>query len=49
VGLVEVKRSLVEVLDRKGLEVAAGRFYGRPEVEFTRLIGTFWPPVAKQL
>jgi CRP-like cAMP-binding protein len=48
-GLVEVKRSLIEILDRKGLEVVAGRFYGRPEVEFSRLIGTFWPPVPKQL
>ena len=45
-GQVETARGLIRILDRKGLEAAAGSFYGRPEVEFKRLIRT-WPPVPK--
>jgi hypothetical protein len=27
------------------MEELAGHFYGIPEREFVRLVGTFWPPV----
>lgn len=36
-GYVEAKRARVEVLNRRGLEKIAGRFYGTPEAEYRRL------------
>jgi CRP-like cAMP-binding protein len=46
-GLVEAKRGFITVLDRAKLEEFAGHFYGLPEKEFVRLIGTDWPPLEK--
>jgi len=37
--LIRASRSLIEVLDRKGLIVVANGFYGIPEAEYDRLIG----------
>jgi hypothetical protein len=48
-GFIEVGRGYISLLDRTGLESIAGRFYGRPEVEFERLIATPWPPEKKGL
>jgi CRP-like cAMP-binding protein len=44
-GLIKGSRGSVQIFDRRGLEDAAGSYYGRPESEFTRLVGTPWPPV----
>jgi CRP-like cAMP-binding protein len=38
-NLIETGRNKIIVRDRKGLERAAGAFYGVPEAEFRRLIG----------
>lgn len=38
-GFVRPGRGVVAILDRKGLEERAGRFYGQSESEFDRLIG----------
>jgi CRP-like cAMP-binding protein len=38
-GFVTVRRGEITVVDRKGLEKAAGSFYGVPEAEYKRLIG----------
>jgi CRP-like cAMP-binding protein len=38
-GLVEASRGVIKVVDRPGLEEAAGRSYGPPEDEYERLIG----------
>jgi len=43
--LIQVARGSIHVLDRKGIEALAGHFYGIPEKEFVRLVGTFWPPI----
>ncbi|WP_244612387.1 Crp/Fnr family transcriptional regulator [Methylobacterium haplocladii] len=37
--LIRARRGRIEVLDRPGLEAAAGDSYGLPEAEYTRLIG----------
>jgi CRP-like cAMP-binding protein len=37
-NLIACKRGVVIVLDRKGLEQVAGRFYGFPEKEYRRLM-----------
>jgi hypothetical protein len=46
-GLIELGRATIKVVDRQGLEAEAGHFYGIPEKEFVRLVGTFWPPLPK--
>jgi hypothetical protein len=38
-GLIRAERGLIIVLDRDGLLLKAGRYYGVPEAEFDRLIG----------
>jgi len=37
-GLIQCSRGVVTVLNRKGLEQVAGKFYGFPEVEYRRLL-----------
>jgi CRP-like cAMP-binding protein len=44
-NLIRVTRGSVLILDRKGIEAVAGQYYGIPEKEFVRLVGTFWPPI----
>jgi CRP-like cAMP-binding protein len=44
-GIIARGRGEIRILQRETLEAAAGSFYGRPESEFARLIGTPWPPV----
>jgi len=39
-GLVGMKRGEITVRDRAGLEKLAGSFYGMPEAELNRLLGT---------
>jgi CRP-like cAMP-binding protein len=39
-GLITARRGVITVAERKGIEKIAGSFYGVPEVEFKRLIGT---------
>jgi CRP-like cAMP-binding protein len=39
-GLVQAKRGSIVVLDRAGLERMAGDYYGTPEREYRRLIGS---------
>jgi CRP-like cAMP-binding protein len=46
-GLIALYRGAVEILNRAGLEQIAGHFYGLPEREFVRLVGTPWPPMPK--
>lgn len=46
-GLIQVGRKAVTILDRTRIEEIAGHFYGLPEKEFVRLIGTYWPPITK--
>jgi len=38
-GLIRSTRSLVRILDRRGLQQAANGFYGAPEAEYARAIG----------
>jgi CRP-like cAMP-binding protein len=38
-ALVENDRGSITVIDRGGLEKAAGRTYGAPEAEYARLVG----------
>jgi len=38
-GLIRSSRGLVRIVDRVGLEAAAGGIYGVPEAEYKRLIG----------
>jgi CRP-like cAMP-binding protein len=38
-NLIAARRGALVVLNRKGLERAAGAFYGQPEAEYRRLIG----------
>ncbi|MDE2183318.1 MAG: Crp/Fnr family transcriptional regulator [Alphaproteobacteria bacterium] len=38
-GLVRARRGLITVVDRRGLQSLAGRFYGAPEAEYDRLLG----------
>ena len=38
-ALIKSTRSLVRILDRKGLQLAANGFYGIPEAEYDRAIG----------
>jgi hypothetical protein len=38
-GLVEASRGVIKVVDRPGLEEAAGQSYGVPEAEYERLVG----------
>jgi CRP-like cAMP-binding protein len=37
-GFISAHRGQITVLDRKGLEKAAGKFYGTPEAEYRRLM-----------
>ena len=37
-GFISARRGEITVLDRKGLEKAAGKFYGIPEAEYRRLM-----------
>jgi CRP-like cAMP-binding protein len=37
-GVITCKRGIVTVLNRKGLEQIAGKFYGAPEAEYRRLV-----------
>jgi CRP-like cAMP-binding protein len=46
--LVRLVRGGVVLLDREGLKKTAGPFYGLPEKEYVRLVGTYWPPVAPE-
>jgi CRP-like cAMP-binding protein len=39
-GLIRSKRNTIEVLDRAGLEAAANGYYGIPEAEYSRLLGS---------
>jgi CRP-like cAMP-binding protein len=39
-GLIRSTRGTIEVLDRGGLEAAANSFYGVPEAEYARLLGS---------
>jgi CRP-like cAMP-binding protein len=38
-SLIKASRTLIRVVDRKGLHAAANGFYGIPEAEYDRLIG----------
>ncbi len=38
-GVVDLKRGVVQVVDRQGLERLAGKYYGSPEAEMARLDG----------
>jgi Mn-dependent DtxR family transcriptional regulator len=38
-GLIDSRRNQIIVLNRKGIEQAAGDSYGMPEREYRRLIG----------
>lgn len=38
-SLIKASRTLIRVMDRKGLHAAANGFYGIPEAEYDRLIG----------
>jgi hypothetical protein len=38
-SLIKATRTLIRVLDRRGLHAAANGFYGIPEAEYDRLIG----------
>jgi CRP-like cAMP-binding protein len=37
-GLIEARRGVIKILDRKGLEDAANASYGVPEAEYRRLM-----------
>jgi len=37
-NLINCKRGMVTVLNRKGLEQVAGKLYGTPEKEYRRLV-----------
>lgn len=39
-GLIRSERGRVSIIDRKGLEAFAGNFYGVPEREYSRIIGS---------
>jgi DNA-binding GntR family transcriptional regulator len=38
-GLIEVRRGIMSIVDRKGLEQKSKGAYGPPEAEFQRLFG----------
>jgi DNA-binding transcriptional MocR family regulator len=38
-GLIDARRGIITVAERKGIEKMAGSFYGVPEAEYKRLIG----------
>lgn len=38
-GLLKATRTLITIVDRKGLRQAANGFYGIPEAEYRRLLG----------
>jgi CRP-like cAMP-binding protein len=38
-GLIKTARGLITLIDRVGLEKHAGKYYGVPEAEYTRMIG----------
>jgi CRP-like cAMP-binding protein len=42
-ALIKSTRSLVRILDREGLQLAANGFYGVPEAEYDRAIGPLTP------
>ncbi len=42
-SLIRATRTLIRVMDRKGLQAAANGFYGIPEAEYDRLIGPLDP------
>ena len=39
-GLIRCSRGQVRILDREGLKLAANGFYGIPEAEYERALGT---------
>jgi len=39
-GLIRTERSLITLIDRVGLEKQAGKYYGVPEREYNRMIGS---------
>jgi len=41
--LIKASRTLIQVLDRKGLKLAANGLYGVPESEYVRLLGSLAP------
>ena len=43
-GLVKLDRGSITLLDRTMLLENVRHFYGIPEQEFVRLVGTYWPP-----
>ena len=43
-GLVHLERAAITLLDRERLEARVGHFYGVPEQQSARLVGTCWPP-----
>jgi hypothetical protein len=46
-GIIQLNRGSVAILDRNRVEKIAGNFYGLPEKEYVRLVGTYWPPLVK--
>jgi CRP-like cAMP-binding protein len=38
-GLIQAKRGIITIIDRKGLEEVSDGAYGVPEAEFQRLFG----------
>jgi CRP-like cAMP-binding protein len=46
-NLISLSRKCVTLLDREAMQAKAGKFYGAPEQEYVRLIGTYWPPMAQ--
>jgi CRP-like cAMP-binding protein len=46
-GFIKGTRNLVTVLDRKGLMILAGGFYGIPEAEYDTTLGTRPRPMVK--
>ncbi len=45
--LIHIERGAIRILDRQAIQEIVGAFYGLPEKEYVRLVGTFWPPVPK--
>jgi hypothetical protein len=47
-NLIAIERGNVRVLNIEGIHNVAGRFYGLPERQFEKLIGSQWPPICPQ-
>jgi CRP-like cAMP-binding protein len=43
--LISIERGNVRILDLEGIRSVADKFYGLPEKQFVKLVGTHWPPV----